>query len=93
MVRCALLSILSLSLMGCCAGARPKKVSKTFSATDEDVAQFLRTDGTLEPDACMELCEERFGIDVEDCEVVDHDPELTRGWLFECSGEQRAVCF
>lgn len=93
MVRCSLLSILSLAVAGCCVGAKPTPASEHFSATDEDVQPFLRTDGTLEPDACTELCEERFGFDVEDCELVSHDPELTQAWLFECSGEYPAVCY
>jgi hypothetical protein len=93
MVRCASISILSLALVGCCPPSKPEEVTERFTANDEEVEPFLRADGTLRDDACMELCEVNVSFDVEECELVSHDPELTQAWLFECSGVTRQVCF
>lgn len=93
MVRCSLVSISSLILAGCCLGARPEPATERITTNDDEAEPFLRADGTLEPDACMELCQDHVDFVVDECELVSHDPELTQAWLFECSGEYPAVCF
>lgn len=86
-------TIVLLAVAGCCVGAKPEHATERFTANDEEVAPFLRADGSLEDDACMELCEANVSFDVEECELVSHDPELTQAWLFECSGVFHPVCY
>lgn len=82
-----------LTLAGCCIGAKPEPATERITASEEEVQPFLHWDGTLDSDACMELCGERVDFDVEECELVSHDPELTQAYLFECSGEYPALCY
>jgi hypothetical protein len=90
-VRRSLASIFSMALAGCnCPD--PEEVTERITATEEEVAPFLQANGELEPDACMEVCQENVEFMVESCELVSHDPELTQAWLFECSGTQAVFC-
>lgn len=91
MLRRSLASIFSVALAGCSC-PDPEQVTERVSASDEEVAPFLQADGELEPDACMEVCQDEVDFMVESCELVSHDPELTQAWLFECTGLEAVFC-